>query len=185
MDSDFRAKRLTRILYRMQPANSTRRVKKGPELGQGGQSSPSTYGLNAELENFLNINASEAYKRPWHRLERGLRLNRIRSFVEAEKARLMLNDDDTEYLKTKIEKALEKKLLNSKTCVVYDQEKEEIQEIKGLIYHKTADGRMLSSITDKKLGTTFRRKKELPTVVGEAPQKQNMKSDEAANEGQN
>lgn len=144
----------------MQAANSTRRLKKIPD----GPSTPSNYGLNAELENFLNINASEAYKRPWHRLERGLRLNRIRSFVEAEKARLMLSDDDTEYLKTKIEKALEKKLLNSKTCVVYDQEKEEIQEIKGLIYHKTADGRMLSSITDKKLGTTFRRKKDVPST---------------------
>ena len=125
-------------------------------------------------ENFLNINASEAYKRPWHRLERGLRLNRIRNFVEAEKLRLVLSDDDTEYLKVKIEKALEKKLLNSKTCVVYDQDKEEIQEIKGLIYHKTADGRMLSSIVDKKLGTTFRRKKDLPQ--GDASQKQNMKS---------
>lgn len=170
---------MTRITYRMQAANSTRRVKKGSD---GIPATPSNYGLNAELENFLNINASEAYKRPWHRLERGLRLNRIRSFVEAEKQRLVLSDDDTEYLKTKIEKALEKKLLNSKTCVVYDQEKEEIQEIKGLIYHKTADGRMLSSIVDKKLGTTFRRKKELPA---EAPQKQNMKSDEAANEGQN
>jgi hypothetical protein len=165
---------MTRILYRMQPANSTRRVKKGSE-------GPSTYGLNAELENFLNINASEAYKRPWHRLERGLRLNRIRSFVEAEKLRLVLSDDDTEYLKNKIEKALEKKLLNSKTCVVYDQDKEEIQEIKGLIYHKTADGRMLSSIVDKKLGTTFRRKKE---TQGQEAAKQNMKSDEAANEGQ-
>ena len=159
----------------MQATNSTRRVKKGSD----NPTSPSTYGLNAELENFLNINASEAYKRPWHRLERGLRLNRIRSFVEAEKTRLMLSNDDTEYLKTKIEKALEKKLLNSKTCVVYDQDKEEIQEIKGLIYHKTADGRMLSSITDKKLGTTFRRKKDLP----EASQKQNMKSDELSNEG--
>jgi hypothetical protein len=168
---------MTRIIYRMQPANSTRRVKKGTDA-QG----PSTYGLNAELENFLNINASEAYKRPWHRLERGLRLNRIRNFVEAEKVRLVLSDDDTEYLKVKIEKALEKKLLNSKTCVVYDQDKEEIQEIKGLIYHKTADGRMLSSIVDKKLGTTFRRKKDLPQ--GDASQKQNMKSDEAANEGQ-
>ena len=69
---------MMRIIYRMQPANSTRRVKKGPDV-----TSPSTYGLNAELENFLNINASEAYKRPWHRLERGLRLNRIRNFVES------------------------------------------------------------------------------------------------------
>ena len=174
-ESRQRAKRMMRILYRMQPANSTRRIKKGDAQG------PSTYGLNAELENFLNINASEAYKRPWHRLERGLRLNRIRSFVEAERNRLLLTDEDAEYLKVKIEKALEKKLLNSKTCVVYDQDKEEIQEIKGLIYHKTADGRMLSSIVDKKLGTTFRRKKDLPQL----PEgKQNMKSDEAANEGQ-
>ena len=79
-----------------------------------------------ELETFLNLNASEAYKRPWHRLERGLRLNRIRKFVDAEKERLVLTDEDTEYLRNRLEKALDKKLLNSKTCVVYDVEKEEI-----------------------------------------------------------
>jgi hypothetical protein len=126
--------------------------------------------VNAELEQFLNLNAQEAYKRPWHRLERGLRLNRIRNFVEAEKKRLNLTDTDTEYLKAKIEKALEKKLLNSKTCVVYDQEKEEIQEIKGLVYHKTADGKMLSNILEKKM--TFRVKSK------------NMKVEEAENAGQ-
>jgi len=135
-------------------------VRKTRKSGSSGDlpSPPSGYGLNPELENFLNVNANEAYKRPWHRLERGLRLNRIRAFVEAEKQRLQLSDQDTEYLQGKVEKALEKKLLNSKTCVIYDQEKEQIQEIKGLIYHKTADGRILSSIVDKKLGTTFRKK---------------------------
>ena len=79
---------------------------------------------------------------------------------------MKLSDEDTEYLKVKIEKALEKKLLNSKTSVVYDQEKEEIQEIKGLVYHKSADGRILSSIVDKKVGHTFR-----------ASKKQNMKTE--------
>jgi hypothetical protein len=162
----------------MQGPNSTRRTKK--LAGSPPDSSvQQSYGLNAELENFLNVNASEAYKRPWHRLERGLRLNRIRNFVDAEKLRLALTDEDTEYLKAKIEKALEKKLLNSKTCVVYDQEKEEILEIKGLVYHKTAEGRILSSIVDKKLGTTFRKKKE-PVEA-----KQNVKPDEAANGGPN
>jgi len=73
---------------------------------------------------------------------------------------MSLSDEDTEYLKAKIDKALEKKLLNSKTCVVYDQEKEEIQEIKGLVYHKMADGRILSSLVDKKVGMTFRTKKQ-------------------------
>jgi len=134
------------------PLNSTRRKRPG--------SAGPTFGENAELEQFLNLNASEAYKRPWHRLERGLRLNRIRNFVEKEKDRMKLSDDDTEYLKLKIEKALEKKLLNSKTSVVYDQDKEEIQEIKGLVYHKSADGRILSSIVDKKVGHTFRNKKQ-------------------------
>jgi len=141
-------------LYRMQAPlnrNRTRRVS-------ATDPSESSVGLNTELESFLNLNASEAYKRQWHRLERGLRLNRIRKFVEAEKVRLTLSTDDTEYLKAKLEKALDKKLLNSKTCVVYDPEKEEIQEIKGLVYHKTADGRILSSIVDKKSGVTFRKK---------------------------
>jgi hypothetical protein len=138
--------------------NSTRRRRPG--------SAGPTFGENAELEQFLNLNASEAYKRPWHRLERGLRLNRVRNFVEKEKERMKLSDEDTDYLKVKIEKALEKKLLNSKTSVVYDQEKEEIQEIKGLVYHKSADGRILSSIVDKKVGHTFR-----------ASKKQNMKAD--------
>ncbi|NBO09325.1 MAG: hypothetical protein EBV30_08275, partial [Actinobacteria bacterium] len=36
--------------------------------------------------------------------------------------------------------------------------KEEIQEIKGLVYHKTAEGRILSSIVDKKSAVTFRKK---------------------------
>jgi hypothetical protein len=121
-------------------------------------SDPSSVGLNIELENFLNVNASEAYKRPWHRLERGLRLNRIRKFVESEKARLNLTEEDAEYLKQRLEKALDKKLLNSKTCVVYDPVTEDIQEIKGLVYHKTAEGRMLSNIIDKKNSVTFRKK---------------------------
>jgi hypothetical protein len=90
--------------------------------------------------------------------------------VDAEQERLGLSAEDTEYLKQRLEKALEKKLLNSKTFVVYDVDAEEIKEIKGLVYHKTADGRMLSNIIDKKNTVTFRRK----------PAVQNMKSDEAA-----
>ena len=96
----------------MQPfnRNRTRRV--------GSTGNVEGVGLNTELETFLNLNASEAYKRPWHRLERGLRLNRIRKFVEAEATRLVLSAEDTEYLKVRLEKALDKKQLNSKTFVV-------------------------------------------------------------------
>ena len=118
---------------------------------------PEVYGENPGLESFLNVNASEAFCRPWHRLERGLRLNRIRAFIAAEKAKLNLSDADTESLTNLLHRSLDKKLLNSKSAVVYSMETQEIQEIKGLIYHTNSDGRVLSQIVEKKGGVTFRK----------------------------
>ena len=146
--------------------NKTRRA--GSPLGlaaSGGSTSevdadPAVrYGLNAGLEQFLNNNASEAYKRPWHRLERGLRLNRIRRFIEAETLRMKLSTADIENLTNLLHRALDRKLLNSKTAVIYDPVLEEIQEIKGLVYHKAADGKIISQIVEKKLNMTVRRRK--------------------------
>jgi len=131
--------------------NRTRRVS------DGDPAQDSDYGANTGLEQFLNLNASEAYKRPWHRLERGLRLNRLRKFIEGEQERMSLSGVDVDMLTNLLHKALDKKQLNSKTCVVYDADKEEIQEIKGLVFHKSADGRMLSQIVEKKNAVTFRK----------------------------
>ena len=116
-----------------------------------------TFGENPNLETFLETNANEAFRRPWHRLERGLRLNRLRAFISAEKAKLNLSDADTDYLTNLLHKSLDKKLLNSKSAVVYNIEMQEIQEIKGLVYHTTSEGRVLSQIVEKKGGITFRK----------------------------
>jgi len=141
----------------MIPRNRTRRAV-SPGEGNPTTTAASSYGQNPGLEQFLNVNASEAYRRPWHRLERGLRLNRVRRFIDTEQARMTLAEADVLQLTTLLHKAMDKKMLNSKTAVVYDMEKEEIQEIKGLVYHKAADGRILSQIVEKKAGVTFRRK---------------------------
>ena len=121
--------------------------------------------LNTGLESFLDLKASEAYKRPWHRLERGLRLNRIRKFIENERQRMNLSDVDTELLTNLLHRALDKKQLNSKTCVIYDAEKEDVQEIKGLVYHKTADGRIVSQIARKTVPT----RRKIPGKPAPAP----------------
>jgi hypothetical protein len=71
---------------------------------------------------------------------------------------MSLSQQDVESLTNLLHRSLDKKLLNSKNCVIYDPEKEEITEIKGLVYHKAADGRILSSLVEKKSGVTFRRK---------------------------
>jgi hypothetical protein len=111
------------------------------------------------LMNFLDQDAGGAYKRQWHRLERGLRLNRLRKFSEEEAKRLNLSDQEKQNLYGLLVKSLEKKLLNSKTAVIYDQEKEAITEIKGLVMHRNAEGFVLFQLIDKQKAITFRKKK--------------------------
>lgn len=111
------------------------------------------------LMNFLDLDAGGAYKRQWHRLERGLRLNRLRKFAEEESARLHLSDTEKQNLYNLLAKSLDKKLLNSKTAVIYDQEKESITEIKGLVMHRSSEGLMLFQLLDKQKNITFRNKK--------------------------
>jgi hypothetical protein len=111
------------------------------------------------LTRFLDAEAGGAYKRQWHRLERGLRLNRLRKFSEEEAKRLNLSDTEKNNLYQLLVKSLERKLLNSKTAVIYDLEKESITEIKGLVMHRSAEGKILFQLVDKQKAVTFRRKK--------------------------
>ena len=111
------------------------------------------------LLQFLDQDAGGAYKRQWHRLERGLRLNRLRKFSEEEGRRLNLSTTEQTNLYTLLSKSLDRKLLNSKTSVIYDQEKEVITEIKGLVMHRSSDGTVLFQLLDKQKAVTFRKKK--------------------------
>lgn len=111
------------------------------------------------LLRFLDQEADSAYRRQWHRLERGLRLNRLRKFAAEEADRLHLSETEKISLWALLLKSLDKKLLNSKTAVIYDSEKESITEIKGLVMHRASDGTTLFQLLDKQKAVTFRRKK--------------------------
>jgi hypothetical protein len=110
------------------------------------------------LMNFLRQESESAFKRPWHRLERGLRMNRLRKFSEDEAKRLKLSEVEKNNLFILLNKSLEKKLLNSKTAVIYDLEQEKITEIKGLVSHRTSSGETLFQLLDRKNAVTFRRR---------------------------
>jgi hypothetical protein len=122
-------------------------------------------------DNFAKVTeeaGQDAYKRPWHRLERGLRLSRLRLFMEEEKKKLKLTQFEGASLLALLQKALEKRLLNSKTTVVYDMDAERILEIKGLVMHRSADGVMQFQILDKKPagGATRKRREDGAPVAG-------------------
>jgi len=116
------------------------------------------YSVNESLENMLSAEASSAFKRPWHRLDRGLRLNRIRAFTDTMGVARKLKESEQAALLTLLTRALDRKVLNSKTCVVYDVEKEEITEIKPLIMHQNAQGDVLFQILERRNAVTFRKR---------------------------
>ena len=107
---------------------------------------------------FLNEEADNAFKRPWHKLERGLRMNRLRKFSEEEAARLGLTEPEKVALLGTLLKAFDKKTLNSKSAVIYDANEESIKEIKGLVMHRNAQGSVLFQVLEKRNAVTFRRK---------------------------
>jgi membrane-bound lytic murein transglycosylase MltF len=106
----------------------------------------------------LTAEADTAYKKAWHRLERGLRLNRLRAFSENLGVQRSLKPAEQQNLLTLLTKALDKKLLNSKTAVVYDAEKEEITEIKPLMMHQNSAGEVLFQIVERRNAVTFRKR---------------------------
>jgi hypothetical protein len=115
---------------------------------------------NSAFMKFLDNKTEDAYTRPWHRLERGLRLNRLRMFSKDEADKFHLEEKDNVALLSLLTKALDKKLLNSKTTVVYDQEQQKILEIKGLSLHTLAAGAVQFQFNERKPIGTLKKKRD-------------------------
>lgn len=131
------------------------------------------YSLNEGLQDLLKRESEVAFKKPWHRLERGMRLNRLRLFAESMKDSKGLQDIEMLSLLQLVTKSLDKKLLNSKNSVVYDMDTERILEIKNLVMHQKADGTYIFQMLDKPIrnATTMRKKhtsNELTNVITNA-----------------
>jgi len=58
------------------------------------------FAVNDSLQKLIAAEAGTAYKRPWHRLERGLRLNRLRAFTDDLGAKRGLKDGEKQALLT-------------------------------------------------------------------------------------
>ena len=139
-------------------SNRSKTQKKGVTDLSGSNFAANLHASTNTFVNFLNQEADDAYKRPWHRLERGLRLNRLRKFVDEEALRLTLTPPEKAALDTQIMKANDKKLLNSKNAVIYDADEQKIKEIKGLVMHRSSDGKVLFQVLEKRNAVTCRKK---------------------------
>jgi hypothetical protein len=90
--------------------------------------SPHATGLDARLE----LERQRAYQRPWNKLEKGLKLNRLRLFAEEEAAREHYSPSDQTNLFEFLHTQLERRMITGKQQVQYDQARERITSVRGL-----------------------------------------------------
>ena len=102
------------------------------------------------FKTLLDDGVKNAYSRPWHRIERGLRLNRLRRYIDDIAVHNEMSDEEKEGLFVFFQKALDKKLLNTLKVVQYDQEKQHIVSIKGFDL-KRVDGVLKWELVEKKV----------------------------------
>lgn len=112
------------------------------------------------FRDLLEAGAQEAYVRPWHRLERGLRLNRLRIFLEEVGSQFELTKEEKEAGFLFLQKSLDKKLLNTLKIVQYDQVTQRIQTIRGLDIQRTPEGIVKWGFSVKKRPDSTRKKKK-------------------------
>lgn len=120
-----------------------------------------------QLQTLLAEGAKDAYSRQWHRIERGLRLNRLRLFIEDISADYAMNKEEKDNLFLFLQKALDKKLLNTLKVVLYDISAQRITSIKGLDMKRNEEGQLVYELNAKKPrddATRKRKKEDLPSV---------------------
>ena len=112
-----------------------------------------------DIKTLLEDSAKEAYSRPWHRIERGLRLNRLRIFVEDISPQFNMTPEEKGLFFTFLQKSLDKKLLNTLKVVNYDQEIQRITLIRDLEIKRNPSG-LKWGFSAKKIKADGTRKKK-------------------------
>ena len=123
------------------------------------------------LRNLLDESARDAFVRPWHRLERGLRLNRIRMFIEQMAPQCSFTAEEKISFFGFLQRALDRKLLNTHKIVNYIPEQQRIESIRGLEVRRAPDGtaKWGFSVKKAKEATATRKKKKTDGCEGDEP----------------
>lgn len=113
-----------------------------------------------QFKNLLDTSARDAFSRPWHRLERGLRLNRLRMYVEQIAPQCSFTPDEKAKFFEFLQRAHDAKRLNTHKIVNYVPEHQRIDGIRGLEVRRAVDGTARWGFVVKKTDGTRRKKKE-------------------------
>ena len=87
-----------------------------------------------EMKSLLNKEKQDVLKQPWNKLDVGMKLGRIKLFVEKEAQEKQLDDTKKDELKKLLFNACKSNKLSKNSEIVYNREKCIIETIKVLTY---------------------------------------------------
>ena len=103
------------------------------------------------MRKLLNKEKKDSFKKPWNKLDNGMKLNRLKNYIQNEKLKNELNDDETQCLSKLLHGAYKNSKLNKNNDVIYNIETCEIESIKELIYNSD-DKQYILKIKEVKKG---------------------------------
>jgi len=105
------------------------------------------------IEELIALEFGERFNKPWSKLDKGTKLNRLHLFIKKEKISKNLDDSHETQLKTLITNRFEKSELNKMSDISYCQENKEIITIKNLTYDENKRKYQFSHGPNKKKKT--------------------------------
>ena len=85
-----------------------------------------------ELLKEMDKEKNERFKKPWNKLDKGTKLNRLSVFIKLQKTENELNDAQEKHLKTLLYQLCESGALNKTNDIEYSDETYQILSIKNL-----------------------------------------------------
>ena len=101
------------------------------------------------FQNLMEKESNERFTKPWAKLDKGTKLNRLQLFIKMEKINNALNDSQENQLRTLLISYLEMGELNKKSTITYDTVNKNITEIKNLNFCKENNKYYFNSIEKK------------------------------------
>lgn len=89
-----------------------------------------------QIKELLEKEKEDIYKQSWNKLDNGLKINRLKKFIENEKEEKNLSDEKEQQLTKILIGACRLNKLNKNTDVIYDKENCQITNIRILKYDK-------------------------------------------------
>ena len=82
------------------------------------------------------IKPEDRFGKPWSKMEKGSKLNRLTQYIKLEKTKHGFSDDDEKKLKIMLTQLCNSGALNKNTDVIYNPETKLIEDIKNLTYNE-------------------------------------------------